>query len=128
MNIDVGIDIIEIERIRDVIERLGDKFLKRIFTEHEITTCKSRSAKMMQCFAARFAAKEAFMKSVGLGMNGLNFKMIEVQNLESGKPLLKLYGKAAEVVKGKIVKVSLSHTENYAVAIVIVYENSLKNL
>jgi len=83
---------------------------------------------MMQCFAARFAAKEAFMKSVGLGMNGLNFKMIEVQNLESGKPLLKLYGKAAEVVKGKIVKVSLSHTENYAVAIVIVYENSLKNL
>jgi holo-[acyl-carrier protein] synthase len=118
----IGIDIIEVDRIRKQIEK-GERFKKRIFTEKEQKYCEPKRNKA-QNYAARFAAKEAFFKAIGTGWRGgITFKDVEIVNNERGKPEIFLYGKAKEFVKEKKLKniqVSLSHIKNFASAIVAV--------
>ena len=116
----IGTDICDIERIATIVNEQGDRFLKKVFTENEIAYCKPKHSSQ-ECFAARFAAKEAFLKALGTGLrDGLNWKDIEVVNDTSGKPELKTYRKCAERVKDKKVFLSLSHTANLAHAFIII--------
>jgi len=121
----IGIDLIEVERIGKTTLRYGDRLYTKIFTENEINYCKSKSNlnNQSQCFAARFAAKEAFLKAIGTGLrNGLHWKDVEVSNDNLGKPNLVLRNTALEIIK-KIktsnISLSISHTKNAAIAVVI---------
>ena len=87
-----GIDIIEISRVRGVLERYGQRFLNRIFTPAEIAYCRERAPNL----AARFAAKEATMKALGTGVRGVGWKDIEVVRHESGAPSIELHGRAKQ--------------------------------
>jgi len=96
MIVGTGIDIAEVPRIREVIERHGQRFLQRVFTEGEIQYCESK-ANRVERYAARFAAKEAGMKALGTGWNhGVRWRDIEVARKPGGRPTLLLHGKAAE--------------------------------
>jgi len=114
-----GIDIIEISRVRGVLERYGQRFLDRIFTPAEIAYCRERAPNL----AARFAAKEATMKALGTGVRGVGWKDIEVVRQESGAPSIELHGRAkqrAQRLGVQEVAISLSHSRDYAVASVVV--------
>ena len=114
----IGIDIVEIERIKKVREKWNNKFLKRIFRDEEIKYCNSNKLKY-QHLAARFAAKEALIKALG---ETLNWKDIEVIKNERKSPQIRLHGKAKKIMAEKGVKkilLSLSHSKEYAVAQVI---------
>jgi len=111
----IGIDIIEIDRIKDAISTHGDKFLSRIFTAKEISYCSIRKKLKFPELAVRFAAKEAYSKAIGTGIKGIRFKEIEVVNNKNGKPHIALSGKVDSKVH-----LSLSHSENYAVASVVI--------
>jgi len=121
----IGIDLIEVERIKKTALKSGDRFYTRIFTENEINYCKKGSDlnNQSQCFAARFAAKEAFFKAIGTGLrNGLHWKDVEVSNNELGKPDLVLRNTALEIIeriKSPNILLSISHTKNAAIAVVI---------
>ena len=110
-----GIDIIEIARIEKVIARWGEAFLHRVYTELEIKLYRKSPASL----AARFACKEAVMKLLGTGKNGIHWREIETLSHPSGKPLVNLYGKAqnkAGELGIKEIAVSLSHSKEYAIA------------
>ena len=114
----VGIDIIEIDRVEDVIRRHGDRFLTRIFTPDEITHCRGRVPEL----AARFAAKEAVMKALGTGVRGVGWKDIEVLPNRRGKPLIFLYGRGAaraEQIELRGLEISLTHSKDFAIASVV---------
>ena len=114
-----GIDIIEISRVRRVLEQYGRRFLERIFTPDEIAYCRERAPNL----AARFAAKEATMKALGTGVRGVGWKDIEVVRHPSGAPSIKLHGRAkqrAERLGVQEIAVSLSHSREYAVASVVI--------
>ena len=114
-----GVDIIEIDRVRRVLERYGQRFLDRVFTPGEIAYCRGRAANL----AARFAAKEATMKALGTGVRGVGWKDIEVIRHESGAPAIKLYkrGEQRALRLGvREISISLSHSRDYAVAFVVV--------
>jgi holo-[acyl-carrier protein] synthase len=118
----IGTDIIEVSRIHAVMEKeIG--FREKIFTLGEIAYCETKRHKY-ENYAARFSAKEAFMKAIGTGWRfGIRFADIEVYHDEFGKPLIRLHGKAEEL--GKIegiskIHVSLSHVKEIATAVVIV--------
>lgn len=111
----VGVDIIEIDRIGDARDRWGDRFLKRIYTDAEREVCRDR----VPALAIRFAAKEAVMKALGTGTNGVGWRDIEVLPNPDGKPLVYLYGgarKKAEELGMAMIDLSLSHSREYAVA------------
>src|ERR1019366_2318080 len=91
VNVAGGVDIIEIERIRGILERHGERFLQRIFTEQEIQQCRGRVLKL----AGRFAAKEAISKVLGTGMQGISWHELEVVQLSTGRPSVRLYGNAS---------------------------------
>jgi holo-[acyl-carrier protein] synthase len=119
----VGIDIVETDRIARILARGGERFLERCYTEDEIRYCQSHGAPN-QSFAARFAAKEAVSKAFGTGIGEkMNFIDIEVVRETSGKPSVKLH-RAAAAFAAELgvaeVKVSLSHTANYAAAYAVV--------
>jgi holo-[acyl-carrier protein] synthase len=122
MILGAGIDIVNIERIDHLITRWGDLFLRRVFTEKEIDRCQ-RQARPSECFAIRFAAKEAFLKAVGLGYReGIRWIDMEVANDSMGKPFLFLHGKAMELVQTLGVHqalLTLSHDRPFAVAHVL---------
>ncbi len=119
MPVFVGVDLVDIKRLKKVFEKHREKFQKRIFTEVEVEECEKRK-NYEECYAARFAAKEAFSKAIGTGMRqGVRFRDIEVINLPSGKPVLRLYGRAKELAGDAFVDVSLTHTENLAIAVVV---------
>jgi holo-[acyl-carrier protein] synthase len=126
----IGTDNIEVRRIRDIIEKDED-FLSEIFTESEIDYCKKMNHKE-EHYAARFSAKEAFMKALGTGWRyGIRFADIGVFHDELGKPHLELSGKADEMVKKEGISsmhVSLSHTKSMASAFVILEKNSVEHL
>jgi holo-[acyl-carrier protein] synthase len=115
----VGIDIIEIDRVKSAIKAHGLKFLNKIFTEAELNYCSKRKVFRFPEMAARFAAKEAYAKANGTGIVGIRFKEIEIVNEKSGKPRIAISGKIK-----KNVQVSLSHSENYAVAAVIIEDGN----
>lgn len=114
----VGVDLIEIERIEKMLNKYGDKFLKRIFTDVEIEYCDKK--KNRGSYAARFAAKEAVFKVTGLGLGkGMTWKDVEVVNDEKGKPEIRLYGKTAQLLKSKTIHISLSHSKDASIAMVV---------
>jgi holo-[acyl-carrier protein] synthase len=115
-----GLDIVEVARIQTAIEKYGDRFRNKLFTIHEIEYCESFKDKQYVHYAARFAAKEAFSKAIGTGITqGFNFKDIAVANEQSGKPYLVLDGLMKERYGEKKSHITLSHTDNNAVAAVI---------
>tara|TARA_B100000941_G_scaffold280360_1_gene246723 strand:- start:409 stop:792 length:384 start_codon:yes stop_codon:yes gene_type:complete len=120
----VGTDIVKINRIKKSIK--SKIFLKRIFSQNEISKC-NKVKNSFNCFAKRFAAKEAFSKALGTGISkGINLNEITVQNEKSGKPYIKLLRKTKIVVdkqfkrKSYKISLSLSDEENYAVAFVTI--------
>ena len=113
-----GVDIIEIPRIKQTLDRYGQRFLDHIFTPDEIAYCRGRAANL----AGRFAAKEATMKALGTGVRGVSWKDIEVVRAESGAPSVKLHGRAqkrAERLQVSEISLSISHSREYAVAFVV---------
>ena len=116
-----GVDLCEVPRIKDAIGRHGRRFVERVFTEREIAYAESK-ANSFERFAARFAAKEAGMKALGTGWRrGVSWHDFEVANLPSGRPTLRLHGKAAEIAKElgvTNIALSLTHTKEQALAIV----------
>jgi len=123
MIIGLGVDIAEVPRLREAIERHGGRFLRRVFTPLEIAYCQ-RHRNCYERFAARFAAKEAAMKALGTGWRGgVSWQDFEISNASSGKPQLKLSGRAREIYSalgGCNLLVSITHTAEYALAQVIV--------
>ena len=113
-----GVDIIEIPRIKQTLDRYGERFLKRVFTPDEIAYCRGRAPNL----AGRFAAKEATMKALGTGVRGVSWKDIEVIRAESGAPSVKLHGRAkarAERLQVVEISLSISHSREFAVAFVV---------
>ncbi|MCL4535138.1 MAG: holo-ACP synthase [Bacteroidetes bacterium] len=113
--IETGIDIIEIERIEDAVARFGQRLLERVYTPEEVAQCRGRA----ESLAARFAAKEAAFKALGVR---LGWREVEVRREPSGKPRLLLHGRAREVAERLALKswsVSLSHSRQHAVAVVV---------
>jgi holo-[acyl-carrier protein] synthase len=117
-----GVDLIEIDRVERVLARHGDRFLERVFTQTEVLYCRGRLPEL----AARFAAKEAVSKALGVGMrmmsrDGIDWRDAEIVGDVRGKPLVRLHGRAAERAEELGLTewaVSLSHTREYAVAFV----------
>lgn len=122
---DIGSDIIEINRIKEAINK-NNRFLDRIFTEEEIKYFKSKGFKY-ESIAGNFAAKEAISKAIGTGIRGFSFKDIEILRNELGKPIVKTYNTLTDIcIKYNVIdiKVSISHCKEYAIAnaIIIVKE------
>jgi holo-[acyl-carrier protein] synthase len=118
-----GIDICEVDRIQTAIQSsYGRRFVERVFTQLEISYAESKANKFER-YAARFAAKEAGMKALGTGWRGgLTWRDLEVANLPSGRPALRLSGKAAEIAERlgvRQISLSLTHTAAQALAVVI---------
>ena len=114
----IGVDIVEITRIKGAITRQGDKFLNRVYTGIEIKLCQQKPSSL----AARFAGKEAVIKAIGSQGGGIKLKDIEILADSSGKPSVHLYGKArnqADSLGLSNLAISLSHSRKYAVAFVI---------
>jgi holo-[acyl-carrier protein] synthase len=118
----LGVDLVDIDRMEKIIERWGPSFLRRIFTSGEIRYCSGR-AHSAGHFAARFAAKEAFLKSLGMGMfEGVGFQDVEVIVLDSGKPELRLHDRAQTIFTSRGLSshhLSLSHSSRTATAVVV---------
>ena len=119
MILGTGIDIAEVPRIGQAIERFGERFLQRIFTAGEIQYCDSK-ANRVERYAARFAAKEAAMKALGTGWNhGVRWRDCEVVRAPGGRPTMTFHGKAGEFAAKMGVKniaLSLTHTAEQAIA------------
>src|SRR6476659_1756065 len=122
MILGTGVDLAEVGRIRDAIERYGDRFIQRIYTAAEIAYVE-RKANRYERYAGRFAAKEAGMKAIGTGWKrGVRWQDFEVANLPSGRPTLKLHGDAARIAGQlgvKAISLSITHTAELGMAHVI---------
>ena len=117
-----GIDLVKIERIEKIIKKWGDNFTSRVFTLLEREYCEKKKGNKYQSYAGRFAAKEALLKSLGLGLRGVNWKEIEIENNELGQPIIETSGKLKKIASGKRVSkyfITISHTKDYAIAQVI---------
>ena len=124
-----GVDIIEVKRIKEAVEKWGDRFLNRVFTEGEIEYSRKRKF-FHQHLAARFATKEAVIKAFGNNFHEpIKWRDVEISNESNGRPQIKLRGdyehlRLTEGVNDIIV--SMSHTKNYAVASAILIKNKNK--
>jgi holo-[acyl-carrier protein] synthase len=111
----IGVDIIETERIRQAIAHWGEHFLFRIFTPAEVSYCLEKE-RAHYSFAARFAVKEAVIKAIGTGLSSnLRWTSIEVVNDRKGKAELRLGERVKEIIGGKKILISMSHTHQYAI-------------
>lgn len=118
LNIECGIDIVEIARVEKALKRWGERFLRRVFTRQE----RLRYGVLAPELAARFAAKEAVSKALGTGVRGVSWQEIETLGDERGKPVLILSGRAAERARELGLRtwaVSLSHSRDNAIALVV---------
>ncbi len=123
MIVGIGIDIIEVERIKNAIETYGEHFLKRVFTENERKYCEEFKEKKYIHYAARFSAKEAFSKAIGTGLTqGFKLNHIGIINSLNGKPEIELFGELKEKWDTYKIFVSLSHINSHSVAMVIIEE------
>ncbi len=120
----IGTDIVKTSRIKNLLK--NEKYIKRLFNENEIFKCRKLN-NSINCFAKRFAAKEAFSKALGTGISkGINFNEIIVHNDRNGKPFIKLINQTKKIVKKKIKKnnykisLSLTDEDSYAVAFVTI--------
>lgn len=114
----VGIDIVEIERIRRIVDRWGARFLGRIYTDAELDYCRNRVSSL----AVRFAGKEAVIKALSADRDGISWRDIEILPNERNAPLVSLYGRArirAEELGIRGLAISLSHSRDYAIASVV---------
>ena len=123
MILGTGIDLVHISRIEEALNRLGAKFRDRIFTEAEIGYCEAKGSRY-ESYAARFAAKEAAMKALGTGWSsGVGWREIEVVSPDNGRPTIRLTGGALrhfEQMGGSTVHVSISHSDDLAIAQVLI--------
>ncbi len=119
----IGIDIIEIDRIRESVENFGDKFLNKVFTQTELDYSLNKPNKY-QHLAARFAAKEAIAKALSFkGDRGFRWKDIEIYNELNGMPSAKLYNNLLEILgEGKELKITMSHSQNYVTCFAIIHK------
>jgi holo-[acyl-carrier protein] synthase len=117
--LEIGMDMVSVERIRKSFQRYGDKFLEKILTAGEIELCRKK-ADMLQSVASRFAAKEAIAKGLGCGICGdFNWHSVEILNDSRGKPYVEKTERMKRFREVSI-KVSLSHDRQYAAAVAIV--------
>jgi holo-[acyl-carrier protein] synthase len=127
--VSVGIDIIEIDRIARTLARFGERFLQRVYTEAEIAYCRGKPSRL----AARFAAKEAVAKALGVGIfwrEGVYWRDVEVIRDRRGKPGIRLYGGALERAQQEGLTcwaLSLSHSRDYAVAMIVATKEKTKS-
>ena len=120
MKIRTGVDIIEIERVKESIEETNGKFCERVFTQKEIEYCESKKLQKYQHYAARFAAKEAVLKAISQLLESkfdIEWKEIEVLNDENGRPYVNLIKDGINI---NDIDISISHCKTYAVASVVV--------
>lgn len=126
MAVSCGNDIVKVSRIKDSIERIGEAFVKRVYTEEEISYCESRRMCKYQSYAVRFAAKEAVYKALSPGEEGFtSWRDVEVKRLGNGKPIVCLSGALAEYAKSQgindeNIEISLSHDDDYAIATAVI--------
>jgi holo-[acyl-carrier protein] synthase len=122
MILGIGTDLVEVDRIRESINRFGDRFINRIYTDREQAYCRSK-ANAFERFAARFAAKEAGMKAIGTGWRrGVTWRDFEVANEPSGRPTLRFHNVAEQIAANlgvRNISLSLTHTAQEGFAIVI---------
>jgi holo-[acyl-carrier protein] synthase len=118
----IGTDIVECLRIAQMIERHGELFIGRVYTDHEIEYCRARKA-ATQHYAGRWAAKEAVMKALGTGWRrGLGWRDIEIRNAAGGKPVVALRGGARDLIESLGVRellITISHCRSHATAYAI---------
>ena len=122
----LGIDIVEIGRVKAALERRGQRFLNRIYTPVEVAVCRGHVSEL----AARFAAKEAAMKALGTGVRGIAWREIEILPNRRGKPLVYLYGRARQRAQDLGIghlEVSLTHSKEYAVACVVGSQKTMED-
>jgi holo-[acyl-carrier protein] synthase len=128
MIIGTGIDLIEIERIQNSMDRFGHRFLDRIYTPAEQAYCLSKKKKAAESFAARFAAKEAGAKALGTGIShGVGWLEIEVVRAPGGRPTLRFHGRAAQIaahIGATRASLSLTHSTAQAMASVLLEDGS----
>lgn len=116
----IGADIVETDRIKNIIEKFGKKFIDRLYTELEQQYCESFNDTKYVHYAVRFAAKESFSKAIGTGLTqGFKFKEISIKNEENGRPVIILDGGLKEKYGHLKSFVSLSHTDNNSLAYII---------
>lgn len=123
MALSVGVDLVELDRVRRIVERHGDRFLARVCTPAEMALCRDRLPEL----AARFAAKEAVSKALGVGLRymsaeGIGFLEVEVLPDGRGKPVVALFGRARELAEEQGLhewSISLSHSRDQAAAFVV---------
>lgn len=131
MIVGLGTDIIEITRIGQMIERHGELFLQRVYTESEIRYCQQRK-ECMQHYAARWAAKEAVMKTLGTGFaKGIGWQDVEVVNLKNGQPEIRLSGGAKEFAAQRGIDqilITISHCRAYATATAVALQHSTRSI
>ncbi len=124
VNVAVGIDIIEVGRVRKVFERHGERFLNRVFTPSEVKQCRGKAARL----AGRFAAKEAISKALGTGLHGVAWREMEVVQLRSGRPTVTLHGNArrrAELLGISAFDVSIADLAEFSIAIAVAVQTAL---
>ena len=124
VNVAVGVDIIEVDRVRKVYAHHGERFLQRVFTEMEIRQCRGKVTRL----AGRFAAKEAISKALGTGLHGVAWREMEVVQLRSGRPTVRLHGNAkqrAELLGLTAFDVSIADLQAFSIAIAVALQASL---
>lgn len=123
MKIKTGIDIIEIERVKESIENTNGKFCERVYTKKEIEYCENKNSQKYQHYAAKFAGKEAVFKAISQLLDSkfeIEWKDIEILNNQEGRPYVNLMKKDLETFD---IDISISHCKTYAVASVVVMYN-----
>jgi holo-[acyl-carrier protein] synthase len=119
----VGIDLVDVNRVKKLLTKWGDRFTERYYSQNEIDYCRRRAVPAIH-FAARFAAKESFLKSLGIGLGmGVKLKDIGVINDQQGKPAFALTDEAQSLIKQRRIRkvhLSMTHTSDCAAAVVIV--------
>ena len=120
--VEIGIDLVQLSRITESLDRFGERFLRRIFTDDEIAYARSSPTQMVQRLAARFAAKEATIKALHLAEHPINWRQIEVRRTASGACEMVLHGDLRRLATEhgeRDIAVSLSHEGDYATAVVV---------
>jgi len=123
MVLQTGIDILEIERVQAVLERFGDRFLEKIYTSRERAQYQQKAEALAVCFAA----KEAAVKALGTGIGPVDWREVEILHQPGGKPYLVLHERAESIARAQGLtgwSVSLSHSRDYAVAVVVAVGDS----
>ena len=124
--VEAGIDTMEIDRIKATLDRFGERFLRRVYTEREAARYRNRPSEL----AARFAAKEAVMKALGTGVRGIRWRDIEIVSNRRGKPIVVLHETAARrasLLGFTHIGVSLTHSRTDAIAMVVATKLQTKN-